>query len=299
MNPPTAALFDSGAIYAFARLAQFDGADPLKLEDLPIIERYVRTFVLHDRVYGITEGAIEYAKPTSIDDLKELVQQGMKADRAEVRSVLLTDGREKTLLKRAEEYPAELFKDLDAQWQEYAKSIDESGGGLLVPPVLSIIVTRCARRDAIMPVLTDLRDEWAVARRKVWDTLDALRNTRTLGEAIEIRRELRECSKLFSPQSTPHDTRPVRVLWELFAAGAVGFTVAATMGSNPVIGAIAGALAHTPRSIPALIEEFGPAMFGRSGFDLARRIRRASYQVDVKALERLLTSTEKKQLGFE
>jgi hypothetical protein len=80
-----------------------------------------------------------------------------------MRGIIYPAGEwEKTLMK-TEEYPSELFKDLDVKWQEYAGSVAADGCGLLVPPVLSIVLTRCARRDAIVPVLVDLRSEWAGA----------------------------------------------------------------------------------------------------------------------------------------
>jgi hypothetical protein len=302
MKTVKAAFFDSGSLYAFGRLAQLGemAQEPLELEDLPIIERYVRTFVLHDATFLITPDAVNYVKPDNIEDLKRAVTDGMRGiegDRVEIRSALLTGEWEKALMK-TEEYPAELFKDLDVKWQEYARSVAADGCGLLVPPVLSIVLTRCARRDAIIPVLADLRSEWAGARKKVWDALDALRNSRTLGEAIKIRRELSESSKLFAPQSTAHDTRPIRVLWEIFAAGAVGLSVVAMSGGNRLLGAIAGALTQIPRSVPALLEEYGPVMFGRSAFDLARRVRRATYQVDIDALSRLLSNAEKLRIGI-
>jgi hypothetical protein len=58
-------------------------------------------------------------------------------------------------------------------------------------------------------------------------------------------------------------------------------------------------MAQIPRSVPALLDEFGPAIFGRSAFDLARRVRRATYESDLNALSRLLTTSEKQHLGLK
>jgi hypothetical protein len=57
-------------------------------------------------------------------------------------------------------------------------------------------------------------------------------------------------------------------------------------------------MAHVPRSVPPLLHEFGPAVFGRGAFDLARRVRRATAQIEPEALTRLLSEAEKKNLGF-
>jgi hypothetical protein len=69
----------------------------------------------------------------------------------------------------------QLFRPLDQEWQSYARQAEQDGLDLLVPPVLGIVLTRCAQRDAIPTVIRDLRDEWADARKKVWDLLYALR----------------------------------------------------------------------------------------------------------------------------
>jgi hypothetical protein len=62
--------------------------------------------------------------------------------------------------------------------------------------------------------------------------LDALRASRTLGEAMDIRRELAEASRMFSPQVTEVDTRPVHVLWEILAAASAGAATAHLSGGS-------------------------------------------------------------------
>lgn len=134
-------------------------------------------------------------------------------------SVLLCGEFGQQMIQTAERYPEELFRLLDADWQTYAHQVTQDGLDLLGPPVLGIVLTRCARRDAIPTVIRDLRDEWANARNKVWDLLDHLRRCRTLDEASEIRKELSEAPRLFSPNKTDADTRPVRVFWGDFGRG--------------------------------------------------------------------------------
>jgi len=195
-------------------------------------------------------------------------------------------------------YPEELFRQLDTDWQDYARQAQQDGLGLLIPPVLGIVLTRCARRDAIPTVIRELRDEWSSARGKVWGLLDALRRCRTLGEASEIRKEITEASKLFSPNVSEVDTKPVRVFWEILTAAAAGAGTAQLSGGNPLIGAATNTIAQVARSLPAFAREFGSTLFGRGAFDLARRVRRGIVQVEFDALPRLLSDAERLKLGF-
>lgn len=99
----------------------------------------------------------------------------------------------------ASKYPEKLFEHLDGDWQGFAREAHEGGLGLMVPPVLSIVLTRCARRDAIPAIIKDLRDEWAEARSKIWALLHQMKTAETVGEALEIRRQLEAASRLLSP----------------------------------------------------------------------------------------------------
>jgi hypothetical protein len=201
------------------------------------------------------------------------------------------------LLKVAENRPEALFSSLDQSWSSYAQQIERDGLGFLVPPMLAIVLTRCARREAIPVVIRDLRLEWAEARRKVWALLEALRICRTLKEAIEIRSELASASELMSQQETELDTRPVRILWEIVASSAAGAAIAGLSGARPAIGAAAGAATQAARNIPSFTHEFGRMLFGRGAFDLARRIRRELSKVELEALPGLLSGPEKEALA--
>ncbi len=81
-------------------------------------------------------------------------------------------------LAPAEKYPDDLFSQLDESWQLLAKKLARGNLDLRVPPVLGIVMTRSARRDAIPAVLLDLRNEWADARNKL-----PPRNRRGIGVA--------------------------------------------------------------------------------------------------------------------
>lgn len=228
-----------------------------------------------------------------VDYLKRLL--GVVVDGG---SILICSGFGQQVVTTAQQYPTDLFQELDRDWQRYAEEIAHEGLGLLVPPVLGIVLTRCARRDAIPTVIRDLRDEWAPARRRVWDLLDCLRASRTLGEALRIREELSAASRLFSPVATDADTHPIRVFWELLTAAVAGATIAELSGGNPSVGAATNTVGQIARTLPALAREFGPAIFGRGAFDLARKIRRGTAQVEFGALSRLLSDTERQKLGL-
>jgi hypothetical protein len=202
----------------------------------------------------------------------------------------------KKAIRVARRYPKELFRELDADWQRYAQRLQQDGLHLVVPPVLGIILTRAARRDAIPAIVRDLRDEWADARRKVWNLLDALPKSPTLAEALEIERELSDVSRLFSPESTSMDTSPARILWEILPPAAIGALMARLSGVNPVVGAATGAGAHVARSVAPLAQRLGRELFGLGAFDLARRVRRGTTQVDPGALSRLLSESERQSL---
>jgi hypothetical protein len=213
-------------------------------------------------------------------------------------SVLMEGKLAEQMVLTAQQYPQGVFSKLDADWRNYCDKLDKNGLTLSIPPVLGVILTRCRTREAIPTVVRDLRDEWSSARKKLWKLLDGLRTSRTVGEAIEIHRELAEATALFAPEPTEHDSRPVRILWEILASAAAGVGIAAMSGGKPVVGAITGAIAHLPRSVPAVLQEFGPAVFGRGGFDLARRVRRSAAEIELGALPRLLSGAEKNKLGL-
>jgi len=214
-------------------------------------------------------------------------------------SALLSSDFGRAILDIAAAYPKELFEHLDTDWQQFASKINEDGLGLLVPPLTGMVLTRCARREAIPLVIRELREEWADARRRLWTTLEALRVSRSLDEAQEIRREISEASRLFSPLANDCDIRPVRVLWDIVAGVGAGAIVAHLSGGKPILGAATGGIAQAARSVPAFVHDFGAALFGRGAFDLARRVRRAVSEIELDALPRLLSDAEKQKLGFK
>jgi hypothetical protein len=213
-------------------------------------------------------------------------------------SALLAGDFGSAAVKVSREYPEKLFENLDNDWQRFAREADAGALGLMVPPVLSIILTRAARREAIPAIINDLRAEWSDARAKVWALIDRLRTAETVEDALDIRRELEEASRMLSP--TPHDvdTGPARVLWELITGGVSGAATALVSGGSPEVGAAVGAIGAASRSVPPLARDFGRALFGRGAFDLARRIRREVKRSEYDALARLISDAEKSKLGL-
>ena len=200
-------------------------------------------------------------------------------------------------IQTASAVPLDLFQNLDHDWKEFVETAKDSRFGPLVPPVLSIVLTRSAGRDKIPAVLRDLRDEWTEARSKVWDLADKLKSARTVQEARELERELKSASKYFSPVSQDRSSYPVQVLWELFV-GTIGGAITATLiGGDPKVGA-AGALVGQAIKTVQKDADFGRILFGRGAFDLAKRVRREIDRVELNALGTILSDSEKKALGF-
>lgn len=200
-------------------------------------------------------------------------------------------------LGRARKFPERLFENLDKDWLEYARKGHAGDFGLVVPPVLGIVLTRCATREAIPYVLRDLRDEWDSARTKVWDLIDGLRVSRTVGEANEISRQLADASKYFSPAGEGYETRPMQVFWELVSTATAGAVIAGLTGGRVQIGALAGLVGQAARTISQQ-GDFARVLFGMGAFDLARRIRTETMKNEPDALARILTDSEKQTLGL-
>lgn len=236
------------------------------------------------------EGNVYYE--THIEYLKRIVNLVQRGGSALIKGEF---GR--SAIKASSKYPGDLFNNLDKDWQKFAREADSGDLGLIVPPVLSIVLTRCEKRTAIPDVLRDLRDEWASARAKVWTLLHQLKTVQTIQEMRAIQQELTEASLLFSPVQNPIDSRPVRVLWDLVVGAVSGAVTSSLSGGNLGIGAAIGATISTAsRSVPPLIHELGPVLFGRGAFDLAKRVRKEVLRVEYSSLSKFLTEAEKEKL---
>jgi hypothetical protein len=78
------------------------------------------------------------------------------------------------------QYPDKLFENLDKDWQQFAHEVNSGNLGVVVPPVLSIVLTRCTSREVIPTIIEDLRYEWSDVRSQVWMLLNQLKAHETL-----------------------------------------------------------------------------------------------------------------------
>jgi len=214
-------------------------------------------------------------------------------------SALLCSEFGQVAINKALRYPERLFQSIDEDWQRFGQELAQDGARLVVPPVLGIILQRAAKREAIPSIICDLRDEWAVAREKVWNLVRELRSSPTLARARDIQKGLSDASKAFSPVgSIETGTNPIRVLWEILASAASGATIAQLSGGRLLTGAVTGAVNKLAGSVTPLVQEVGPTIFRLGAFDLARRVQRATAQVEFDSLQRLLSEGEKQKLGI-
>jgi hypothetical protein len=202
-------------------------------------------------------------------------------------------GRE--AIDRAAEYPAKLFDKLDADWQAFARATDAGDVGIVVPPVVAILLTRAATRDALPTVLADLRDELADARRKVWRLLAELKGVHTLADAAKIKRELEAASAAMSPASPETPGRPTRVLWNLVGSALSGAVTAGVAHGDPLIGGALGAAKAASAEL-ASYGDLGRWLFSRGAFDLARRVRSETLKIEPGILSRHLSAKEMARL---
>src|ERR1022692_2734715 len=120
--------------------------------------------------------------------------------------------------------------------------------------------------------------------KKSLDSIGCPARVKDIERGTDIQRELESASRLFSPEKTDLEIKPIRILWEIVGTGISSAGVAALSGGKPVIGAVTGSLSQLGRSLPAFTHEFGAMLFGRGAFDLARRVRRAVSDVELRAL---------------
>ncbi len=213
-------------------------------------------------------------------------------------SVVCACGFANAALTKASEFPEELFDKLDASWKDFVTRAQRGEVGPIISPVLSIVLSRCARRDAIPNILRDLREEWSAARQKVWSLLDELKHATSLKAANEIQRELDSAAEFMTREIAPSNERPTRVLWKLTTGAISGAAIGTLSGGSWELGAASAAIVPLGRM---LADEVSPAvLFRRGAFDLARRVggEAASTELPHKVLAGLLTQAEIKNLGL-
>lgn len=211
-------------------------------------------------------------------------------------SAVCTTNFARAAIDKASEFPELLFKALDADWREFGRSIDNADIGPWIPPVTAIVASRSADREKIPAIIRDLRDEWAMARAKVWDLVDELKLTRNPSQAEAVLRELTEASKYFSSFRQDNSTRPLQILWEFFLAAFGGAAIGSLAGSTAV-GTVTALIGQSIRTVQKSAD-LSSILLGRGAFDLAKRVRRETARIDLGALHGMLSESEKKALNM-
>ena len=165
-----------------------------------------------------------------------------------------------------------------------------------MPPFLATVITRSGgRRDRIVDAVSELRDEWSEPRRRVWETLHALRCSSDIKEASGLRRELDEISTTIRAPGIPCFS-PMQTAWQVTTAAGTGAVATQIASGNALLGAVVPAAGQAVAAAGSL----GYRLFGLGGFSLARSIRREIrvYRPTVDQLRTLLSDSEKRRLGL-
>lgn len=213
-------------------------------------------------------------------------------------SVVVENSLADAVINVTSRIPEELFAHLDRDWTELVRTIDGGDIGLVVPPFLAILLNRCARRDSMLDVLEDMKNELREPREKMWSLINALMQAKTIAQANEIRQELQRASELMSPSREWPTLCPVRTLWKVVTSGLGGAAVGALTGA-PIAGAAGGVVNQVAGVISNNAPEFR-VIFRRGAFDLARRLNRDLRTIPriPELLRSILTPTEQADLGL-
>lgn len=193
------------------------------------------------------------------------------------------------------EVPVPLLQHLDDDVRQFAEQANRGDLGLVMPPFLAIIIGRANTRDRIVEALGELREEWAEPRRRIWETLHALRRARDLEECGELRRQLDGISRAIRAPGAG-GSRLIEVAWQVTTAAGAGAINEWIQSGNPLLGAAVPAAVWAAAAARSL----GPELFGLGGFGLARAINREvrEHEPSVDQLRALLADDEKGRLGL-
>lgn len=125
-------------------------------------------------------------------------------------------------IRISQEMPTALLRHLDADVRQFAEQANRGDLGLVVPPLLgTIIVHAGGRRDRIVQAVGELREEWSEPRRRVWETLHALRCTSDFQEANALMHQLDEISTVIRAPGVPLFS-PMEIAWQVTTAACAG-----------------------------------------------------------------------------
>ena len=210
-------------------------------------------------------------------------------------SVLAAGEVGRTAKRIIRELPIGLLRHLDDDVRRLAGQANRGDLGLVMQPFLAIVIGRAGTRDRIVEALVELREEWAEPRRRIWETLHALRHARHFHECEELRRELDRVSRLIRAPGAA-GSRPIEVAWQVTTEGFAGALSAWIGSGNPLL----GAAVPVALRVAAAAGSLGPGLFGLGGFGLARAINREvrEHEPSVDQLRTLLAEDEKDRLGL-
>lgn len=193
------------------------------------------------------------------------------------------------------EPPMGLLRHLDDDVRRLAEQANRGDLGLVMQPFLAIVIGRAGTRDRMVEALVGLREEWAEPRRRIWETLHALRRARHFQECEDLRRELDRVSRSIRAPGAA-GSKPIEVAWQVTTAGFAGALGAWIGSGNPLLGAAVPAALR----VASVAGTLGPELFGLGGFGLARAINREvrAHAPSVDQLRALLAEDEKGRLGL-
>jgi len=286
------------------------GGRPVIVAVGPVIDQYERLGLIEHLDYAavpldinLSAELIEVAKAQANADGGPYFEAHLKFIRLLVGTVeaggsIVCEGETAgQAIQVASQIPDELMNNLDEAWAQLVAAANAGDVGLVVPPFVSILLSRCARRDAILPVLTDMKVEYANARRAIWALITELRNPASIVRAQDIRRELTDAARAMDPQHEWPELVPVRALWKLLTAAVGGAAVGQLAGGHPAVGAAIGTVNQAREVIGGADPR---AILARGAFDLARRINRDLREVPrmPELLRPLLTHQERERFGI-
>lgn len=274
---------------------------------LPLLTRYEDVVHLHSGPIRelnlelppqLTDHAIAAAGADRVDDpyviahLRYLQNLCLVVQRG---GVLVAGNLGQAIIRTSHELPAGLLRHLDADVRQFAEQANRGDLGLVARPFLALLLSRAGRRDGIVEALVELGEEWSEPRRRVWETLHALRHAASLAEAGTLTRELESISSAIRLPGFA-GCRPIEVAWQV-ATEAGAATVGAWMAAGSTL--LGAAVPAACRTI-ALKGSLGRRLFGLGGLGLARLIAREmrDYEPTIDKLRGFLADSEKGRLGL-
>ena len=177
-------------------------------------------------------------------------------------------------------WPDKIFEQFD---QEYINLVSELRGpgnsAFANPPVTLMVLDRARSRDDIPRAIVEIRDEYAIDRKNLWEHLVAMWSAHSLREKKKLKDDLERASRHLFQASFPS------------IEGAFEFAV--DTAENIVFGGMSG-LKNVGKHLEPRISVGGVSLVGRLAKDFSKHL-----VDDRDVLSRHLTTTERKAFGIE